>query len=256
MRRTLAPLLSLALACPALAADPAPAVPPATPDVSAEAPAVTAIPAAALAPAVAPPQGEAAAIARPPAPAPAPTAAVSPEPYGKRGILIGPKLSLLALPPGLGLEARLFDTLGISVDFGFIPSVKVARDPTVDSRAKYADLSVAARWFPWHHSFYLGASLGSRDFKASAHDSVTLETASAEVTSTYLAPQLGWRFIGKSGFFYGIDLGYQIILSSTQTFVLPASTEPSQEEDLRRAAHDLGQLGFPILTLVQLGWYL
>jgi hypothetical protein len=228
MRRTLAPLLSLALASVALADDPAPAVPPAPPDVSAEAPL--------------------------PAP-PAPIAAVSPEPYGKRGVLIGPKLSLLALPPGLGLEARLFDTLGISVDFNFIPSVKVSRDSTKDSRAKYADLSVAARWFPWHRSFYLGASLGTRDFKASAHDNLTFETASAEVTSTYIAPQLGWRFIGKSGFFYGIDLGYQIILSSTQTFVLPASTDPEQAQDLRRAANDLGQLGFPILTLVQLGWY-
>jgi hypothetical protein len=225
MRRTLAPLLSLALASVALADDPAPAVPLAPPGVSAE------------------------------APPPAPIAAVSPEPYGKRGVLIGPKLSLIALPPGLGLEARLFDTLGISVDFNFIPSVKVSKDSTKDSRAKYADLSVAARWFPWHRSFYLGASLGTRDFKASAHDNLTLETASAEVTSTYIAPQLGWRFIGKSGFFYGIDLGYQIILSSTQTFVLPASTDPEQEQDLRRAANDLGQLGFPILTLVQFGWY-
>jgi hypothetical protein len=226
--RTLAAIVSLALASAAAAADPAPA-----PDAPGTPPATGA----------------------PPAPAPA-------EVYGKAsgllpGFLIGPSLHLLPIPSvvGVGMEARILDTLGVALDYNLIPSVGVPGAESADAKMEYRDLSGAVRWFPWRRAFYLGAALGTRTFKATATDTATGLRGTAEVTSTYLAPEIGWRWIWPSGFFLGMDLGYQVILSSKETFDLPASLDPVDKQDLEDAANDLGKIGFPILSLLQLGWY-
>jgi hypothetical protein len=203
------------------------------------------------------------------APDPAPVAVVPAAPqaparsggYGKSegvlpGMVIGPKLSLLRVPaPGLGVEAKLMNAFGLSLDYAFIPTVTVK-----DVSARYADLSLGAKWYPWRGAFFLGASLGTRTFEGSKKDSttvpgVTLE-AKGKVSSTYLAPQVGWRWVWASGFFMGIDLGWQVILSSETTLTIPAElASTTAAQDVRDASDDLGELGFPIVSLLQLGWF-
>jgi hypothetical protein len=209
------------------------------------------------------------ALAEPPgaAPDPAPVAVVPaarPSParsggYGKSegvlpGMVIGPKLSVLRIPaPGLGVEAKIRNAFGLSFDYAFIPTVTVD-----DVSASYADWSVGAKWYPWRGAFFLGAAFGGRRFEGSAKETVSGITheAKGEVSSTYLAPQLGWRWVWGSGFFMGMDVGWQVILSTETTLDIPAeiaSTETAQ--DVRDASDDLGKLGFPIVSLLQLGWF-
>jgi hypothetical protein len=200
-----------------------------------------------------------AAVAAEPAAPPAPPAA----PYGKTdglipGVLIGPKLALLPVPSlySVGLEARIGGSLGLTVEYGTLPSLQIPNAANADSRLLFKDLNAAVRWFPWSKRFYLGAALGTRTFEARATESTTGVVAKAQVKSTYLAPELGWRFIWSSGFFMGIDLGYQIITSNTSTFDLPGPTTAQDQQDLKDASDHLGKLGMPILSVLQLGFYL
>jgi hypothetical protein len=200
-----------------------------------------------------------------PAPAPeaAPAAAQTAAPYGKAdglipGVLVGPKLALLPVPSlcGVGVEARILNSVGLTLDFGLLPSTDIPNAANADAKMEFKDLNAAVRWFPWSQRFYLGAAFGTRTFKARATESTTGLLGKAEVKSTYVAPELGWRFIWSSGFFMGIDLGWQIITSTKSTFDLPAAMNAQDQQDLKDAADELGKLGFPIVSVLQVGFYL
>lgn len=188
----------------------------------------------------------------------APPALSAPAPYGKPeglipGMVIGPKLAILPVPGvfGVGLEARVLNLVGVGVDYNLFPTIKAG-----DVKVGFHDLSVAGRVFPWKGRFYLGAALGQRSFLAKATDSLSGQEAKVEVKSTYLAPELGWRFVWGGGFFMGIDLGYQIILSPKTTLTAPAAVDPTTRKDVEDAGREIGKIGLPILSLLQLGFYL
>jgi hypothetical protein len=237
--RKLVAVTSLALASLAAAAEPSSPAAAAAPDTTAP-----------VAPAAAPV-------------APAAPAAPAATPYGKAsglipGVLVGPKLALLPIPSvyGVGLEARILNSIGLTLDYGAWPSTKIPNAENADAKMEYRDLNAAVRWFPWSRRFYLGAAFGTRSFKASATESTTGLLGKTEVKSSYFAPEVGWRFIWSSGFFMGLDLGWQIITSTTSTFDLPAGMPAQDKQDLKDAADHLGKIGFPILSLLQLGFYL
>lgn len=199
-----------------------------------------------------------AALPGPAAPAAAPAPALSePVGYGKtQGLIpytvIGPKLAILPLPGvyGVGLEAKFLSLVGVGIDYVAIPTVTLG-----DVKAGYSDLSFNARVFPWKGRFYVGAALGSRSFTAKASDSAGNE-AKIDVKSTYLAPEIGWRFVWPSGFFMGIDLGYQIILSPKTTLTANLSVDPVDRKNVEDAGDQIGKIGLPIISLLQLGFYL
>jgi hypothetical protein len=193
------------------------------------------------------------------------------------GVRIGPKLAVLPLPGllGVGLEARIKDTVGLSIDYGFLPELHVpafsesnTQAPGVsneisDGKVSYRDLSFAARFIPWKGAFHLGAAYGIRTIKAGATGTVSGSglsasgVASIESTSTYLAPQLGWRWIWSGGFFMGVDLGWQIIVSQRTSVDVPAyAFPPGKVQDYNDLANRLASTGLPVLSLLQLGWYL
>lgn len=226
--RMVAALLSFAFTTAALAADPA------------------AIPA---------PGAEA---GRAPAPVLTPVA-YQPAAYGKAegllpGMVIGPKLALVPLPGlfGVGLEAKFLNLVGVGLDYNFFPSTGMG-----NVKIGFNDISLAARVFPWRSRFYLGAALGQRNFWGKASDSLTGQEIKVEVKSTYLAPELGWRFVWSSGFFMGIDLGYQIVLSPSMTLTLPPGTiDATDKKDVEDAGKEIGKVGLPIISLLQFGFYL
>jgi hypothetical protein len=195
---------------------------------------------------------------RPTGPAASPIAPVEAAPgYGKTeglipGMLIGPKLSLVAAPnPSIGLEAKLLDNrLGLSFDYDLLPDIDM-----MDVEVGYTDWNLAAKWYPWQRSFFVGAAFGRRSFHASAKDAVSGYEARAEVSATYFAPQIGWRWVWNSGFFMGMDLGYQLMLSTKVTVKAGDVSLTSETEDVQAAADDLGTIGLPIVSLLQVGYF-
>lgn len=193
----------------------------------------------------------------PPAPAPAAAEPV----YGKAeglipGMVIGPKFALLPVPYafGLGLEAKFANQFGAGLDYNWIPSLGIGDEVKVG----FSDISLNGRVFPWKGRFYVGAALGQRNFFAKVQDSLSREQLKVEVKSTYLAPEVGWRFVWGGGFFMGIDLGYQIVVSSKMSLTLPTGlgVDPTDKKNVEDAGSDLGKVGLPIISLIQLGFYL
>jgi hypothetical protein len=195
------------------------------------------------------------------------------------GFRIGPKLAVLPVPGlvGFGLEARIKETVTLSADFGLLPEVSIpgisesnvqsggtsATTTITDGKVSYQDLSFAARWVPWRGAFHLGAAYGQRTVKASAKGTATSGgitasgVATLEAKSSYLAPELGWRWIWQSGFFMGLDLGWQFVLSPQAHVDVPAAAfAPGKVQDYTDLANRLASQGFPVLSLLQLGWYL
>jgi hypothetical protein len=190
-------------------------------------------------------------------------------------VRIGPKISVLPLPGliGVGLEARLKDTVTLSVEYGLLPEFHVHGVETSsdgsgttstisDMAVSYRNLAFGARWIPWHRAFHLGLSYGQRSVKATAKGTVTsggLSTsgvATVEATSSYLAPELGWRWMWESGFFLGLDLGWQFIVSPSSRVDVPKNAFPAGKlKDYTDLANQVAEQGFPVLSLLQLGWY-
>ena len=214
-------------------------------------------------------------------PPPPPASAQSPSPADSGGLVpgvrFGPKVSVLPLPGlvGIGLEVRIKDAVTLGVDYGVLPELHVpafsesnAIAPGVsneisDGRLSYRDLGFAARFIPWEGAFHVGAAYGVRTFKASAKGTATASgisasaVASIEATSTYLAPEIGWRWIRPSGFFMGLDVGWQLILSQSTNVDVPAyAFPPGKTQDYADLANRIASSGLPVLSLLQLGWYL
>jgi hypothetical protein len=185
---------------------------------------------------------------------------VAPAGYGKTrglipGMLIGPKLSIISVPtPSIGLEAKLLgNRLGLSFDYDLLPDVDID-----EVEVSYTDWNLGAKWYPWQRSFFVGAAFGRRTFEATATatEAFVTETAKAGVTTTYLAPEIGWRWVWNSGFFMGMDIGYQIVLSSDVTLEASDAVYLSEEkENVDDAADELGKIGFPIVSLLQVGYF-
>jgi hypothetical protein len=215
-----------------------------------------------------------------PLPPPPPPATDAAPPAASRGALerpvrVGPKISVLPLPGliGVGLEARLKDTVTLSVEYGLLPEIHVRGVETSndgsgtsstisDASVSYRNLAFGAHWIPWHRAFHLGLSYGQRTVKATAKGTLTSGGLSAsgvatvEATSSYLAPELGWRWIWDSGFFLGLDLGWQFVLSPSSRVEVPASAFPPDKlKDYTDRANEVASQGFPVLSLLQLGWY-
>jgi hypothetical protein len=177
--------------------------------------------------------------------------------YGKThglipGMLIGPKLSILSIPtPSIGVEAKLMgNRLGFSFDYDLMPNVDL-----MDVEVGYTDWNLAAKVYPWQGSFFVGAAFGSRSFWAKATEATSGYVVKAEVATKYLAPEIGWRFVWNGGFFMGMDLGYQIVLSNSVTVKAGDYSLSQESKDVQDAADDLGKIGFPIVTLLQAGYF-
>jgi len=161
------------------------------------------------------------------------------------GVLIGPRLSLLALPtPSLGAEAKIVRYLGVSFDYGFLPKVTVS-----DLSVKYKMWNVAARVYPFGRTFFVGAVYGHYGLDGAAVNGTG--AGSARVSSTFLGPQIGGRWIQPGGFFTGVDLSWGFPL----TFTSEASQDASGRTlDFKQNAEKYLKHGIPFLGLVSFGY--
>lgn len=185
-----------------------------------------------------------------------PASGADPGGYGKRpdGVTVGPRLSLVSIPaPGIGVEAKVANLVGASFDYGLIPQVSLE-----GAKVQLTTWRAGAKVYPLRGRFWLGAAYGSRTF--TARKTVTSGGVSGsgklEVTSTFLAPQLGWLFVRPSGFFMGIDLGWEIVLHGRSRLTATAGLPDTDRKDLEDLGRRIGKAGLPELGLLQVGWFL
>jgi len=160
--------------------------------------------------------------------------------------LLGPRLNLIALPsPTLGVEAKIFRYLGVSFDYGFIPKITID-----DVTVQYDMWNVTARVYPWGKTFFVGGMLGHYGIKATAANGVG--SGSTEVSSDFVGPVIGGRWIQDSGFFTGLDLGRGFPIKYSSTASTDASGKPI---DIKNKADQYLQHGIPLIAVVSFGYF-
>ncbi|CAN5923985.1 hypothetical protein BH11MYX4_BH11MYX4_06330 [soil metagenome] len=217
------------------------------------------------------PADEAAAETRPAeSAAVAPLASVPEESvYTRRGPLGPVRAGILAgigAPDGIqvGLTARGFRWFGAGVTLGMLPTTAV---PGV-SGASVVRVSGEgyARIYPFKGAFFLGAALGAMQMKGSLQQSVQAfhQTQHAEAHayahSVYLAPQIGFLWMTRSGISFGSDIGAQIpIITADVTYdaekyglVTPVEPKGSLASAMRFAA----SFPIPVVNLLRIGYVL
>ena len=162
-------------------------------------------------------------------------------------VRIGPEISLISFPsPAIGIEAKLWDRVGVSLEYGFIPRVGIS-----DVEAKYRMWQGSLKLYPFRGSFFVGALLGTYELTAS--ETSGGQTITTTVDSTILGPQLGWRWVYSSGFFLGLDLAWGFALHYQSTLTPPDST--GTIGDIKKNADKYLENGVPVLGLLHLGWF-
>ena len=170
------------------------------------------------------------------------------------GILFGPKLSIIRLPtPALGVEVKAYQLFGASFDYGFIPDFTIS-NVTLGMKT----WNVGAKVYPLRGAFFLGANLGGYTFtgKSTVSDlNGQPVAAKLDISTTFIAPEIGWRWVWNSGFFTGLDLGWQFPLSYKSTLDVPGGASPGNIKDVRDNADKYVKSGLPALGLFELGWF-
>jgi hypothetical protein len=185
-----------------------------------------------------------------------------PEGYGKtQGIipgiplLFGPKLSVALPHPSIGLEVKFDNFIGGSFDYGFIPDITVS-----NASANMKGWHLDGRVYPFRGAFFLGAALGRRTMEGSYTDTTAIPgtsiTGKATVDVTYLAPEIGWRWVYQSGLFMGVELGWEFVLSMSTQYNDQFNALPDQKKnDINSAIDKYGKVGLPHLALFQIGYF-
>jgi hypothetical protein len=169
------------------------------------------------------------------------------------GILIGPKVSAtLLFPPSVmvGVELKVIGYIGASFEYGVFP-----RSQDVSSyHLQINSWSAGLRAYPFRGAFFVGAVLGRYELTGSqvpAPGSLGGPTT-LNVSSTYVGPQIGWKWAFDFGLFLGLNLGYGFSIDYKSTLTPVGATG-----DLKTAQENVDKYlkpGVPIFTLLELGW--
>jgi hypothetical protein len=160
------------------------------------------------------------------------------------GILIGPKVAATFLfPPNVmvGAEVKALGYLGASFEYGVFP-----RSTSVSSyTATGPTWSAGLRVYPFRGAFFVGAVLGNYNL------TLTQPGATLNLKSTYLGPQIGWKWAFDFGLFLGLNLGYGFSLNYASPLTGTAGTLQRVKDD----ADTYLRPGIPVVTLLELGWF-
>ncbi|MBL7715444.1 MAG: hypothetical protein JNL01_08225 [Bdellovibrionales bacterium] len=197
-----------------------------------------------------------------PKPSETPVAEEAPGKIWKAGIYLAP----IQIPRLMtaGVEGRIFDALGLSLEKCFFPKVSYK-----DISAKIDGFEARPRWYPFRGSFFLGLGVGSLSVIGSKTELIAGEAVevTADVTASYIAPMMGWTWgAKKGGFFYGMELGVHLN-TSVKTQVESSSNSPAVlaaqqfvdlkgmvENQARNAIDPFTKYPIPILGLMKFGW--
>lgn len=155
-------------------------------------------------------------------------------------------------PLGVQAFARIADAFGVGVGYAALPRslgdalLSIANVNNAHLSSTSADLDL--RWFPFHGSFFLGASGGRQEVWASGSSSG--QTENIDVVTWFATPRLGWLFLFDPGFTLGFDAGVQLPVSSSSTVTPPGGIGGSAA---RSAADLIANTPLPSVHL-RLGW--
>lgn len=192
----------------------------------------------------------------------------SPQGYGKSegllgSVVVGPKVTLLGVPVPfrVGLESKWANTFGVSIDYGFLPALSFS-----NVSLKMNGTNFAVKYYPWQRAFFVGVAFGKQSITGSQTENILGQstTVTLNLDTTYIAPHLGWRWTGKSGFFFGMELGAQIPMSTTTSVtndnpaagVLADPEYLTTEAEIRDQAQKFGNNVFPYFGFLQFGWFI
>jgi hypothetical protein len=175
---------------------------------------------------------------------------------------VGPILTIAAFPhPGMiGIESKYKNIAGLAINLGLFPEVTLS-----GVSAELSNWDVRARWFPFSRALFIGAALGNQtfDFSSTFSSGGQSTDINLEVSTTFLTPHIGWRWgaYEGTGFFTGMELGYQISMNNTTTgpvysnpALVGAPGEAEKTADIRDMADDLGKASLPHFALIKFGW--
>ena len=177
------------------------------------------------------------------------------------GLLVGPKLTAFGAPTlfRVGLEGRWQGRWGFSFDYGFTPQITVDR-----YSGKATSWLATARFYPWKGAFFVGLGAGKQGVNASSTVAFPGETVTVTTQNDafLLVPQVGWRWVWDSGFYFGVELGVQVVLnsetqsSSDASFVAQQSpTYATVLGQINRDVNDFAKNPLPQLALLQIGYF-
>src|SRR6266568_1762485 len=173
-------------------------------------------------------------------------------------VLIGPNVTILQLPTGptFGLEVKGHRLWGVSFDYGFIPKVNVAQ-----AKVSFDAWTLAAKVFPFRGAFFVGAGYGHYKLTGETQqvDSNTgiSGSAKAEVSSYFIEPGIGWRWVRPGGFFTGLDLSWQFPVGYKSTVTAPdLGSLGGTVKDIQENADKYLKRGLPSLGFLRLGWFI
>ncbi len=135
---------------------------------------------------------------------------------------------------------------------------------TDDVDVDLSRVDVSLRWHPFSGSFFIGAAVGKQTLVATKEDSISGDAVSVEakVTSNTLTPEVGWMWgSSSSGFFLGLDLGYEMPSGAKTTFTTTASSAVQATSDYQDLNDDVvakgnkfGETAFPVVTFLRVGY--
>ena len=174
---------------------------------------------------------------------------------------VGPQLSLVSLVRPVNVEilakTRMF---GAGLEYGTFPGfiadplLRLAGAKKGSTTANLDDfwaLDGDLRLYPFSGSFFLGAAIGRQHLKATITETTTLsgpQTATAEVTSWFVTPRLGWLWAYDSGFTLGLELGVQLKLSADRNVTVPAQASQTQRDNVNNLIDFAASLPLPSLN--------
>jgi len=202
-------------------------------------------------------------------------AALTYDGYGKTHgylgpVTLGPMITLLAFPVpiGLGVEGRLLDILSFGVEYSLFPTLTLG-----GVGVHFNSYDAKLRIHPFLGAFMLGVAVGKQSLGAKARFDYSVAPGissgaqiKAEVNTTFVTPHLGWRWISKTGFMFGMEFGWQKALHADTDvgvkFDNPALQDAieadkdyqEKRQDVEDIAEKLGELGLPIVALLQFGF--
>ncbi len=130
------------------------------------------------------------------------------------------------------------------------------------------------RIHPFGGAFFLGTIFGWHSLSASASKNITASSISVPTTliirlkTFYATPHLGWMWVYKSGFTWGMELGIQLPISpetdveittseafnSLLEIVKTTQEYKTLEKDVQDLGKQIAKTALPFITLLRLGW--
>lgn len=183
------------------------------------------------------------------------------KPLGVAGpITFGPQLTLAAFPTTfrVGIESKYANLIGLGVEYGFIPGLTLS-----NVNLSLNSIQGSAKFYPFRGAFHVGFALGNQTFSASTKTTVggIPATLTGNANTLFITPTIGWKWVKQSGLYFGLDLGWQAVLSTNPTITsdqlaLTAIAETTTEgRQLKDNLNTLAKTGLPSVCLLQIGYF-